>query len=91
MRSAAETDTSGIEQVCSLPPAWGYEHCGVERFLLSLPRASHEGGRRSTRLVKQEADPALLVKLKQREDRMAFLYSFWKLLQGLGVSCLLRR
>lgn len=73
-------------QVCSLPPAWGYEHCGLERFLLSFPQLSQREGTVSSRLLKQEDDQALLDSAKQREDRMAFPHAFRKLLKGIGVS-----
>ena len=76
-----------VRQVCSLPPAWGYEHCGLERFLLSFPWMSKSDGRSSSRLIKQEADQALLSWAKRREDRMAFAFAFLKLLRGLRVSC----
>ncbi len=73
--------------MCSLPPAWGYEHCGLERFLLSFPWMSQSDGRPPSRLIKQEADQELLNWAKRREDRMAFAFAFFKLLKGLRVGC----
>ena len=76
-----------VWQVCSLPPAWGYEHCGLERFLLSFPQLSQKDGAAPSRLLKQDDDQALLDTAKRREDRMAFPLAFCKLLKGVGVSC----
>ena len=77
---------SSFWQVCSLPPAWGYAHCGLERFLQSFPWVSWTGDRASSRLIKQEDDQVLLNWAKQREDRMAFVFAFCKLLRGLRVG-----
>lgn len=80
-------DRFRFPQVCSLPPAWGYEHCGLERFLLSFPWSSQSDGRPLSRLIKQETDQALFNLAKRQEDRMAFAFAFFKLLKGLRVSC----
>ena len=79
---------AGWLQVCSLPPAWGYEHHGLERFILSFPA---KPGRQSSsprfrsRLIKQEADEAQWRQAKRRDDRWAFAFGLIKLARAARV------
>ena len=75
-------------QVCSLPPAWGYEHQGLERFILSFPAEPGRHGsslRSGSRLVRQEADEALWRRARRREDRWAFAFGLIKLARAIRV------
>ena len=63
-------------QVCSLPPAWGYEHQGLERFILSFPAGPgrHGSGPRfGSRLIRQEADKALWRRARRRGGPLGLL------------------
>ena len=73
-------------QVCSLPPAWGYEHQGLERFILTFPARPKDGSGPGSRLIKHEIVGPRLKRAKQREDRWAFPFGFFKLVRGLQVS-----
>ena len=75
-------------QVCSLPPAWGYEHQGLERFILSFPaRPGQQGSglRCGSRLVRQEADEALWRRARRSEDHWAFAFGLIKLARAVRV------
>ena len=75
-------------QVCSLPPAWGYEHQGLERFILSFPAepGRHSSGLRlGSRLIRQEADESLWRQARCREDRWAFAFGLIKLARAVQV------
>ena len=84
---ANDSRLTALLQVCNLPPAWGYVHQGLGRFILSSPASCREVSKLGSRLIKLEDDSALLRKAKQREDRMASLIAFQKLGKGIGVSC----
>ncbi|CAK0782345.1 hypothetical protein CVIRNUC_005640 [Coccomyxa viridis] len=74
------------DMVCSLPPAWGYEHQGLERFILSFPaRPGQQGSglRCGSRLVRQEADEALWRRARRREDHWAFAFGLIKLARAV--------
>ena len=76
-------------QVCSLPPAWGYQHQGLERFILSFPAmpGRHGSGLRcASRLVRQEADGALWRQARRREDHWAFAFGLIKLARAIRVG-----
>ena len=78
-----------VPQVCNLPPAWGYEHQGLERFILSFPAASKTGASNgASRVVKEEADGALLRRAKRWEDNWAFPLAVCKIVHGIGVGLL---
>jgi hypothetical protein len=84
---AAHAAVSLELQVCSLPPAWGYEHQGLERFILSFPEAPMTGASNAaSRVLKEEADGAMLRRAKRWEDNWAFPLAVRKIVNGIGVG-----
>ena len=73
-----------VVQVCMLPPAWGYEPHGLERYITSFPVATVSG--QCTRILRAEADPRTVRVCKAREDTWAHVISLAKIGAGLRVS-----
>ena len=67
-----------------LPPAWGYEPHGRERYITSFPVASDSG--QCTRILRTEADPRTVRVCKAREDTWAHVISLAKIGASLRVS-----
>lgn len=67
-----------------LPPAWGYEPHGLERYITSFPIATDLG--QCTRILRLEADPRTVRVCKAREDTWAHVTSLAKIGAGLRVS-----
>ncbi len=70
--------------MCKLPPAWGYQHHGLERYITSIPVVTDSG--RRTRILREEADPRTVRVWKAREDFWAYALSLAKIGTGLRVS-----
>jgi hypothetical protein len=72
-----------LPQVCKLPPAWGYQHAGLERYITSFPVVNWAGS--CTRILHEEADGERIALWKSREDARAYLYGILKLGAGIRV------
>ncbi|BDA45290.1 probable lipase at C-terminar half [Coccomyxa sp. Obi] len=71
----------GADLVCLLPPAWGYQHHGLERYITSFPVTMP--GDRQTRILREETDGENLALLKASEDAWAHVNSAAKFGAGL--------
>ncbi len=65
-------------QVCLLPPAWGYQHHGLERYITSFPVTIPDN--QQACILREEADGESLAKHKASEDALAHVNSAAKLL-----------
>lgn len=70
--------------MCKLPPAWGYQHAGLERYITSFPVTNEAGSR--TRVLREETDGECIALWKAREDARAYLYGILKLGAGIRVG-----
>ena len=71
-------------QVCMLPPAWGFQHHGLERYITSFPIIFL--GDRQVRTLREETEHKTLAMHKASEDAWAHIYSAAKLGADLMVS-----
>ena len=71
-------------QVCMLPPAWGFQHHGLERYITSFPVTT--SGDRQVRILREETEGKDLAVHKASEDAWAHGNSAAKLGAGLMVG-----
>ncbi|CAL8471112.1 g10654 [Coccomyxa elongata] len=72
----------GADLVCLLPPAWGYQHHGLERYITSFPVTTP--GNQQARILREEVDGESLAKHKASEDAWAHVNGAAKLAAGLN-------